>query len=41
MRLCDELLTIVVLALVNRFVLGRVPTAVNVKALDVTTTNWC
>ena len=29
--LCDELLTIVVLALVNRFVHGRVPTAVRRK----------
>ena len=28
MRLCDELLTIVVIVLVNRFVHGRVPTAV-------------
>ena len=30
MWLCDELLTIVVIALVNRFVHGRVPTAVSV-----------
>ena len=29
MCLCDELLTIVVLGLVNRFVHGRVPTAVS------------
>ena len=31
MWLCDELLTIVVLTLVNRFVHGRVPTAVSFK----------
>ena len=35
MWLCDELLTIVVLALVNRFVHGRVPTTVNEILLTV------